>query len=78
MHPGGIRTRNPSKRLASDPRLIGVAIFISIADASKIILTTNETSVTVLKLYITVSLCLLCPVRLLWIRENNTTSPPDR
>jgi hypothetical protein len=51
-------------------------MFTSIPDAGKIILITNETSATVLTLCITVSLCLLCPARLLCTRDNNTI-PPD-
>ena len=69
---------NPQSQQASGRRPTPYRryMFTSIPDAGKIILITNETSVTVLTLCITVSLCLLCPARLLWTRENNT-NPPD-
>jgi hypothetical protein len=82
MHPMGFEPAIPESELPQTHALdleatgIGVTMFISIPDAGKIILTANETSVTVLTLSILVSLCLLCPVRLLWTRDNNT-SPPD-
>jgi hypothetical protein len=56
---------------------ISVTMVNSIPDAGKIILITNETSVTVLILYIPVSLCLLSPDSLLWARDNNTSTPDN-